>query len=556
MPEPFDPLTITVIHDLLVSVAEEMGEALVGAASSPNIRERRDCSCALFDASGELVAQASHIPVHLGSLASSVNETMEIALGPGDMVLLNDPYRGGAHLPDLTLVAPVFGSGVSAEGNDRPDRPIGYVANRAHHADVGGIAPGSIPPAREIFQEGLIVPPVRLVRGGTIDRDILDLVLANSRTPVERRADLEAQIGANGVGVRRFEEMIRRHGLAAFRRQAEGLKGYSEMRIRAAIASIPEGDWSAEDALDDDGAGTSPVPIRVSISRTGESLAVDFSGSASQTPGNVNAVESVTRAAVLYVLCAVSGDELPVNAGCFRPVTINLPERSVVNARRPAAVAAGNVETSQRVVDVLLKALAPALPELIPAASQGTMNNVGLGGIDPGRAAPFASYETIAGGMGAGPNGPGLDAVHTHMTNTRNTPVEAFEREFPVRITRYAVRRGSGGAGRHPGGDGVVREFQFRAATTVSLHTDRRIGVPYGLAGGESGRPGRNTRITADGRSIELPGKVLYNAAVGETLIVETPGGGGFGAPDRDADGSSPPDLHGRPNRLPETIAE
>jgi N-methylhydantoinase B len=519
----FDPLTITVVHDLLVSVAEEMGEALVGAASSPNIKERRDSSCALFDARGEMIAQASHIPVHLGSLASSVREALALDLRPGDMVLLNDPFRGGAHLPDLTLVAPFFDGG---------ERPAAFVASRAHHADVGGMAPGSLPPAREIFQEGLIIPPVRLVRGGEIDSDLLNIVLANSRTPDERRGDLLAQIGANRVGLRRLEEILENSGRSRFEGHVAELLAYSEARVRALIRLVPEGRWNAEDHLDDDGWDPTPVPIRVTVIREGDDLVIDFSGSAPQTTGNVNAVEAVTRSAVLYVLCALAGQELPINAGCLRPIRFLLPERSVVNASPPAAVAAGNTETSQRIVDVLLLALAPVFPERIPAASQGTMNNLSLGGTDEAHVT-FAYYETIAGGMGAGPGGPGLDAVHVHMTNTRNTPVEVLESTLPLRVKSYAVRRGSGGAGAHRGGDGVIREFTFLVPVTVSLHSDRRTHAPYGLKGGEPGACGVNTRVTADGRFIELPGKVLYNAAVGERLILRTPGGGGFCAPPR-----------------------
>ncbi len=517
---PFNPLTITVIHDLLVSVAEEMGEALVRSAVSPNIRERRDLSCALFDGRGRLVAQASHIPVHLGSVATSVEEVLKLGPAPGDMILLNDPYRGGAHLPDLTLVAPFAAPGETA--------PSWFVAARAHHSDVGGMTPGSMGPATDIYQEGLILPPVRIVRGGVADPDILAIVESNSRTPVERRFDIEAQIGAARVGLARLGALVDRVGAAALQRSAGDLLAWSEERMRALVRALPEGRFAAEDHLDDDGAGSGRVPLRVELRREHADLVVDFSGSSPQTTGNVNTVESVVRSAVLYVLSALAGSELPVNAGGLAPVRLVLPPRCVINAERPAAVAAGNVETSQRIVDVLLRALAQAFPERIPAASCGSMNNVMLGGVRAD-GTPFAYYETIAGGMGAGPGRRGLDAVQTHMTNTKNTPVEIVESEIPVVLERYAVRRDSGGRGRHRGGDGVIREFRFLSPITVSLNTDRRTSAPWGLDGGADGAPGRNTRVDPAGRSIELPGKVTYTAAAGERLVIETPGGGGFG---------------------------
>lgn len=523
MKDTFNPLTIRLTRDLLCSVAEEMGAALIRSALSPNITERRDCSCALFDAEGGLVAQASHVPVHLGSLASAVREARALPLLPGDMVLLNDPFRGGAHLPDLTMVAPLF-----LDASQESGAPAWYVATRAHHADVGGIAPGSMAPAVEIYQEGLIIPPVRLVRGDVVEPDLEALLLANTRTPVERRGDLSAMIGANRVGLRRLAELAGARGAETLRAETAQLLDYSEARLRALIAQLPEGTFSAVDLLDDDGAGTTDIELRVALTRNGTDLHVDFTGSAPQVPGNVNAVESVTRAALLYTLAALAGEELPVNAGCLRPVRLTLPGASVVDAARPAAVAAGNVECSQRVVDLLLRALAPALPDRVPAASQGTMNNVSFGGRRAdGR--PFTWYETLGGGMGGSPLGAGLSGVHVHMSNTLNTPIETFECDLPVRIERYALRRGSGGAGRGPGGDGLVRAYRFLAETRVALQTDRRMHAPWGLSGGAEGQAGRNTRVMADGPRVDLPGKLLYTAAAGEQLIVETPGGGGYG---------------------------
>lgn len=531
MSEPigFDPLTIRLTHDLLVSVAEEMGEALVRSAASPNITERRDASCALFDREGRLVAQASHVPVHLGSLASSVVEARRLALEPGDMVLLNDPFRGGAHLPDLTLVAPQWLPGDAD--------PAWYVATRAHHADIGGMAPGSMAPAIELYQEGLVIPPVRLVRAGAIEADLLALVLANTRTPLEREADLRAMIGANRVGGARLGALAGRRGAGRLAREAEALLDYSERRMVAVLAALPDGESAATDLLDDDGAGSGPVRLAVRLHAQSGRLVVDFAGSAPQTSGNVNAVAAVTRAALLYVLATIAGEELPVNAGLLRPVELLLPERSVVHAGPPAAVAAGNVETSQRIVDVLFLALAALLPDRIPAASAGTMNNVTFGG-RRADGSPFTWYETIAGGHGAAPGAPGASCRHAHMTNTRNTSIEIIEVVFPVRLQRYEVLRDSGGAGLHRGGDGVRREFRFLVPGQVSLHADRRSRGPWGLCGGSDGRPGTQARVLRDGTYRPVAAKSLFAVEAGEGLVVETPGGGGWGPP---VAGAAPP---------------
>lgn len=513
-------------RQLLESIPEEMGLTLKKTAFSPNVKERRDYSCAIFTADARMIAQAAHIPVHLGSTPLSVRAAIEAGpLEPGDMVLLNDPFRGGTHLPDLTLVAPVFLS-------EREKRPIGFVANRAHHADVGGAAPGSMALASEIFAEGLRIPPVKLVRAGRIDADLLALFLANVRTKEEREGDLRAQIAANAVGARRIRALAARIGRAALLAAATEILDYSERLLRGAIRTWPAGTFSAEDALDDDGYSTEPLPIRVAIRvGRGGSVVADFTGTARQTRGGLNANAAVTLSAVLYAVRCAANREIPMNDGCFRPVTVVAPEGTVVNARFPASVAGGNVETSQRIVDAVFRALAKALPKVVPAASAGTMNNVTLGGVDPRTGRAFTYYETIAGGMGARPGKDGLSAVQTHMTNTLNTPIEALESNYPVRVRAYAVRRGSGGAGRSRGGDGVVRAIEALAPIEAAVLSERRTLPPYGLAGGEPGRPGRNT-IVRGGRIAakeDMPGKFRARLEPGDILVVATPGGGGHG---------------------------
>lgn len=520
-----DPVTLEIFRHRFGAVAEEMGISLCRSAFSPNIKERRDYSCAFFDAAGNMVEQASHLPVHLGSMPLSVRSALAAAeeWQPGDMVALNDPYCGGTHLPDLTLVAPVFPPG----GRE----PIGFVANRAHHADVGGMVPGSLSTAREIFQEGLRLPPLRLCRAGEIDRHLLRLILANVRTPEERRGDLLAQVAANFTGERRLTELLGREGGERTRAAMQGLLDYAERMTRAMIREIPDGVYRCVDYLDDDGVTAEPVRISAAVRVAGDRAQVDFSGSDPQRPGSVNAVFAVTVAAVFYVFRCLSDPRLPSNSGVLVPVEIEAPRGTVVNAVPPAAVGAGNTETSQRIVDVLLGALVQAIPERIPAASCGSMNNLVIGGTDRRRGRPFAYYETIAGGMGARPERDGLDGVHTHMTNTRNTPVEALESAFPLRVRRYGLRRGSGGNGRRRGGDGLVREIDFLEPVTVSILSERRKFRPYGLGGGEPGLPGENFRIGSAGLE-SLPGKVTYGAAAGEGVAIHTPGGGGWGRPE------------------------
>ncbi|HWC05669.1 MAG TPA: hydantoinase B/oxoprolinase family protein [Gemmatimonadota bacterium] len=525
----------TLFAGLMASVADEMLEALVRTAFSPNIKERRDASTAVFDGRGRLVAQAAAIPVHLGAMPLSVEAALAAfeTWRAGDVVVLNDPFRGGTHLPDVTTVSPVFDA-------DR-EEPAAFLAARAHHADVGGATPGSMPLARDIHEEGLRIPPVRLVEAGAAVAPVWEMILANVRTPAERRGDLKAQIACHRTGERRMAEALRRYGAPGLARRSEGLLDYGERMMRSVIERIPDGEYEFEDVLDGDGAGTTEIPIRVRIEIRGERATVDFSGSAPECPGGVNAVLAVTRSAVLYVFLgllvtpweegAVVLADPPLNDGCFRPIQVVAPEGTVVHARPPRAVAAGNVETSQRIVDVVLGALAGALPHVVPAASQGTMNNLALGGFDPRLGAPFAFYETIAGGSGATPRSDGRDAVHSHMTNTWNTPVEALEMACPLRVERYEIRQGSGGRGLHRGGDGVVREIRALAPCAGTLLAERRRSRPYGLKGGEPGTPGRDQVIRGEDRQ-EIPAKVRLDLAAGDRLSIATPGGGGWGNPD------------------------
>lgn len=514
-------IELELFRHLLVSIAEEMGAVLRKSSYSANIKERRDYSCAVYDARGETVAMGDHMPVHLGAMPLSVRAVCEtFTLRAGDVALLNDPFRGGTHLPDITAVAPVF--------TRRAKTPSFYLANRAHHADVGGMSPGSMPLAREIYQEGIRIPPVLIRRAGRLDRDLLRLLLANVRTPAEREGDLMAQFASLGRGELRLRELVNKYSEPRVQRNMRALQDYSERMMRATIRSLPAGAYRFEDYLDNDGINTKPVAIRIKITIARDSAVVDFTGSDPQTAGPVNANYAVLMAAVLYVFRCLIPEDVPFTAGILRPIRLIAPDGSVVNARPPAAMAAGNVETSQRITDVVLGALAQAAPDRIPAASSGTMNNLSFGGTDPRAAQPFAYYETIAGGMGASPRSNGLSARHTHMTNSWNTPVEAFEHQFPLRIVSYRVRRGSGGEGRHRGGDGILREYEFLAPAEVTLLSDRRARGPWGLAGGSPGEPGRNTVIRA-GRETPLPAKIRFEIAPGDRLRIETPGGGAWG---------------------------
>jgi N-methylhydantoinase B/oxoprolinase/acetone carboxylase alpha subunit len=617
---PTDPIELEIFKNIFVSVAEEMGVTLCRTGFSSNIKERLDYSCAIYDAQGHTIAQGDHLPVHLGAMPLSVRAAIESGpLYPGDTIILNDPFRGGTHLPDITLVSPVFvpeasqgaapetipssvpsaisgiipdpdpgatsrptpqaasgaisnplsgalprefsampQAGVSSQASEHPStaapaKPAFYVANRAHHSDVGGMSPGSMPLAREIFQEGLILPPVKLIKRGEIDRDILALILANVRTPGEREGDLSAQIAANRVGEQRLLRLVERYGLSKTHRYATATQDYAERVLRRTISAIPDGRYQFADALDNDGFSSHPITIRCTLTIEDDHATVDFNGSDPQTSGGVNANYAITLSATLYCFRCLIEEDVLYNAGIERAVRVIAPPGSVVNAQHPSAVAGGNVECSQRITDVVLGALAQALPDRIPAASQGTMNNVTLGGRDTrgvrdsrsepnsepnsgpdsspnsGPGQPFAYYETAGGGMG-GRNGlPGLSGVHTHMSNTRNTPVEALEQALPIRIATYALRQGSGGAGRFPGGEGLVREYVALVPTEATILTDRRESRPYGAQGGAAGREGRNTLIRADGSVHPLPAKASFELAAGDRLRIETPGGGGYG---------------------------
>ena len=520
-----DPIRLEIFRSLFTSVAEEMGLSLRRTAFSPNIKERRDYSCAVFDSLGRLIAQGDHMPVHLGSMPMSVRAAIESGpIFPGDVLILNDPYAGGTHLPDVTMVAPVF------TGTNRS--PLFYVANRAHHADIGGATPGSMGAATEIYQEGVRIPPVRLVRGGQLERDLWSLLLANVRGREEREGDFAAQLGAIRVGEERLLEIVGRYGRSETNRYTAHLHRYTERMMRRALAEIPAGRCEATDFLDDDGVGSGPIPIKVRITISGGAAHVDFTGSSPQVSGPLNAVEAITISAVLYVFRCLLASDVPAGAGLLSPLEVVAPAGTIVNARPPAPVAGGNVETSQRIVDVMLRALSQLLPGRIPAASQGSMNNLTIGGWDGRQGREFSYYETIAGGMGARPDADGLSAVHTHMTNSLNTPVEALEFSYPLIVRRYQIRRQSGGAGRQRGGDGVVREIELRTPARVSLLSDRRIIPPYGLFGGDPGQPGRNLLQRPGGATTGLPGKFSLEAEAGTRLTIETPGGGGFGAPD------------------------
>ena len=520
-----DPIKLELYKNILTSVAEEMGVTLQRTAFSPNIKERLDFSCAVFDGSGQMVAQAAHIPVHLGSMPLSVLAAIESTeMAPGDMIVLNDPYCGGTHLPDITLVAPVFSD---EESSDDENRPVFFVANRAHHADVGGMTPGSMPIATSVIQEGIRIPPVKLIRGGELDTDLWELILANVRTPEERRGDMEAQLAANRVGERRLQEMVNKYGTTEITAYMQELCAYASRMVRTRLREIPDGRYVYTDVLDNDGITDAPIEITVAIEIENDTAIVDFTGTAPQARGSVNAIYAITLSAVFYTFRCIAGADVPANAGCLEPIQVIAPEGTVVNAKFPAAVAGGNVETSQRIVDVLLGALAQACPDQIPAASSGTMNNLTIGGYDPSRGKEFTYYETIAGGMGARPDRDGIDAVHTHMTNTMNTPIEAIETNYPMQVTTYTIRRGTGGSGQFRGGAGVIRALKLLTDAEVTILSERRTRGPYGLQGGEPGQPGCNVLISG-GEEHPLAGKVSVSTREGDVIRIETPGGGGF----------------------------
>jgi N-methylhydantoinase B len=508
-----DSVALSIFSSRMDAVCEEMGAVLRNAAFSPNIRDRLDFSCAVFDPHGHLCAQAAHIPVHLGSMAYAMAAVVaRMDWHPGDMVILNDPYLGGTHLPDVTLIAPLYTEGDLAA----------FVVNRAHHADIGGDAPGSMPISSRVEEEGLVLEPMHLIRQGRLDRGVLATIVENTRNPDDAQGDFTAQISANRAGLARLGELVGESGRAAFAQGLADLNDYAERLALDALRRIPDGDYSFVDLMDDDGQGTTDIAIQVRLKVRSGRVAVDFTGTAEQVRGNINCPLSVAAAAVYYVFRCLMPPQTPACAGSFRPIRMDAPEGCLLNARHPGAVAAGNVETSSRIVDVMMGALAQAVPDLIPAASHGGMNNVAMGSDVRGRGWDY--YETIGGGMGAGRSGGGQSGVQTHMTNTLNTPIEVLEARYPMRITRYGLRRGSGGKGMRPGGDGLVREFEFLAPARVSLLTERRRHAPWGMARGGPGAPGCN-RLNGT----PVPGKVELQVAAGDRLRVETPGGGGWG---------------------------
>jgi len=496
------------------AVCDEMGAVLRNAAFSPNIRDRLDFSCAVFDPQGELCAQAAHIPVHLGSMAFAMRDIVaQLAWQAGDMVILNNPYLGGTHLPDVTLIAPLFIAG----------KLTAFVANRAHHADIGAESPGSMPISTSLHEEGQIIDPVHIIKGGQLNQGLLHNLTSNTRNPEEAQGDFAAQISANRTGLSRLHTLVVERKTDGFFSGLQALNRYGEKLALDTLRTIPDGEYQFQDWMDDDGQGNSDIPIQVTLTVCNGKIDADFTGSAPQVSGNINAPLSVAAAAVYYVFRCLMPSYTPACAGTFRPISLHAPEGSLFNARYPAAVAAGNVETSTRLVDAVMGALAKALPEQIPAASHGSMNNIAMGGKTV--TGHWDYYETIGGGMGASAQFDGLSGLQTHMTNTLNTPIEVLESRFPLRINRYQLRRGSGGDGLHKGGDGLTREFEFLSPATVTLLTERRSHQPWGTAGGMPGQSGQNSLDNEP-----LPGKTCQQLQSGQRLTINTPGGGGFGS--------------------------
>ena len=514
MTDAIDPVTLEVLRNQLEGIAEEMGQTLIRGAYSPNIKERQDCSTALFHADGRMIAQAEHIPVHLGAMPAAVAAVIDREPRPGDVFVLNDPFTGGTHLPDVTLVSPT-----ALDGGI-----VGYAVSRAHHADVGGMTPGSMPAgAREIQQEGLRLPPIRLVESGERNEALFSLLLANVRNPEERRADLRAQLAANDRAGTRLRELAAEHGRERLEAAFGAVIEYSRERIEAELETLPDGVYRASDILEGDGITDTDVPIEVTVTVEGDELEVDFSGTAPQVDGNLNAPLSVAKSAVYFVVRCVTDPEIPPNHGCYAPITVTAPDGSLLNPEPPAAVVGGNVETSQRVTDVTFAALAEAAPERVPAQGQGTMNNLTVGG----RNGSFAYYETIGGGFGARADADGMDGVQVGMTNTLNTPIEALEAEYPLAVERYAFRPDTDGEGRFRGGLGLERRLRIEAEATVSLLTERRRRGPHGVAGGGPGATGENL---IDGDPVGA--KTTVDVPAGTIVTVRTPGGGGHGDPE------------------------
>jgi N-methylhydantoinase B len=523
-----DPVTFEVIKNALISVSREMSITLRRTAFSPNIKERRDCSCALFDSEGKLVAQSKDIPVHLGAMPMSVKSCIDLVgkeLEEGTMALLNDPYSGGSHLPDLTLVAPIFNNG----------ERVAFAANRAHHADVGGISPGSMPGlATSIHEEGVVIPPRVIVRDSKLDQERVSDLLSETRTPNERLGDLSAQVAANIVGTRRLHDVADEHQWEKIQQTFQELHLYSAEMMRRSLDDYTGSKSTFKDVMESDGAGSWDIPIAVSIQIEDGTASVDFSGTADQVVGNINCPLASTLSSVYYVFISLFGRDVPVNEGCWSVINTEVPQGTFLNPRFPAAVSAGNVETSQRIVDVTLGALASIMPDSVPSASQGTMNNVTIGGNDPRTGRPFSFYETIGGGSGASKGRHGTSGIHVHMTNTLNTPIEALESAYPLRVRRYSIRDGSGGVGEWQGGHGIIREIEVLTDSgTVSIQSERREKKPWGLKGGSSAECGQNSVIFNDEVHL-LQAKTTFNVPKGSIIRIETPGGAGWGLKKKD----------------------
>lgn len=510
---PMDNIELSLFTCRISAVCEEMGAILQRAAFSPNIKDRLDYSCAIFDAQGSLCAQAAHIPVHLGSMAYAMKAIVGAAdWSNGDMLILNDPYLGGTHLPDVTLIGPIF----------QNELLLGFVANRAHHADIGATSPGSMPISASLDDEGLLIPPTMLMQKGKLNTTLKATLLNGVSNTVQSEGDFSAQISANQLGLQRVKGLIQKMGVQPYLQALNELNHYGERLAKAALSAIPDGEYAFTDVMDDDGMGAENISIRVNILISGGEVSVDFSGTADQVNGNINCPLSVAVAGVYYVFRCLMPTNTPACEGSFRHIHVTAPQGSLLNANRPAAVAAGNVETSTRVVDVIMGALAKAIPNQMAAASQGSMNNIAMGAREPGNTWDY--YETVGGGMGASVKADGLSGVQTHMTNTLNTPIESLEIHYPLRVTRYALREQSGGAGLHHGGAGLWREFEFLANADVTLLTERRYNRPWGLLGGDGAALGENM---FNGQPV--PAKTTFKATKGDKLSVKTPGGGGFG---------------------------
>lgn len=520
-----DPITFEVIKNSLISVSREMSLTLMRSAFSPNIKERRDHSCALFDAKGSLVAQSKDIPVHLGAMPLSVRSCISQIgdeLTDGSMALLNDPYSGGSHLPDLTLVAPIF------EEEER----VAFAANRAHHADVGGSSPGSMPGlSTSIHEEGVVISPRIVARNRRLEKETITDLLTQTRTPNERIGDLSAQVAANLVGIRRLVDVAREHTWATVLQVLGDLQSYSAELMKRNLARFRGATSAFADVMESDGAGSWDIPIKARIQISDDSVWVDFDGTAEQVTGNINCPLASTLSSVYYVFISLFGHEIPVNEGCWSVIKTNVPEGCILNPQYPSAVSAGNVETSQRIVDVMLGTLASIAPEEVPAASQGTMNNLTIGGINPRTGSPYSFYETIGGGAGAGQGRSGTSGIHVHMTNTLNTPIEALEMAYPLRVKKYTIRKDSGGRGQWKGGNGIVREIEILSdSATISIQSERREKDPWGLNGGETGKKGKNIGLYS-GEKYMLQAKSTLLVPQGFVIRIETPGGGAWGSP-------------------------